>query len=100
MRRYPIVGFSVSDFDGDVVGDDRREMGVMVSCRAAERDGQVESVRSVGDLERAGYPSHARADLDDVGGSVVEIRQEVAESIEVLASADRRPHSVGDAPQS
>ena len=96
-RGDSIFGFCVAHFDGDVIGNHGCEVRVVVSGRTAEGHWQVEAVRGISDLESAGDSGHSGADLNYVGGAVVEVREEVAERVKVFASADRSFDRVADA---
>ena len=52
-------------------------MRVDVARRLGERDGKLEAVRGIRQLERSGDTDDADVELDDVRGAVLKMRQEL-----------------------
>ena len=75
-------------------------MRVDVARRLGERDGKLEAVRGIRELERSCDANDADVELDDVRGAVLKMRQELRARGEIRADADRAADRVRDLLQS
>ena len=60
-----------------------------VARRFRQRDGKLEAVCGVRQLERPRDADDADVELDDIGGAVLKMRQEFPAGREIPADADR-----------
>ena len=86
----------IDDFHAHEVRHHAREMRVDVARRLGKRDGKLEAVRGIRELERSRDTDGADVELDDVRGAVMKMRQELAARGEIAPDADRAADRVRD----